>query len=256
MLTKSASPVLRTAKLAKLTLDLRWQEVFRRYDANDPHTRGELYILSDSQAILHSLYGLSDPSVVQTEGIENNDQYYNHAAKCLVDGARKELDAYKKGLYFECTHRHTAREQIRGGGRSAVAAALRPMLRQPQTVDLAAQDVEDVSTMCWSSVPLHDVLMAKTPADAVAENEYVDGLLPISTTHREKNPSVSRVIAPSLVARKVPAKEMKTNQAVIDALKVEVRKHLDAPWPKCPVRNPKGNKKGTWDVSTVIEKTK
>ena len=69
LLTTSASPVMRTAKLAKLTLDLRWQEVYRRYDAKHPHDRGELYIMSDSQAILKSLYGLSDPSVVQTEGI-------------------------------------------------------------------------------------------------------------------------------------------------------------------------------------------
>ena len=34
-----------------------------------------------------------------------------------------------------------------------------------------------------------------------------------------------------------------------------MQKHLNAPWPKCNIRNPKGTKKGTWDVSTVCEKS-
>ena len=86
---------------------------------------------------------------------------------CLVDGARKEFEAYKEGLYIECTNRHTARDQLREGSRHAIAAALRPITRKPETFDIAADDKEDISKQSWLEVPWHDALMATSAADAV-----------------------------------------------------------------------------------------
>ena len=72
--------------------------------------------------------------------------------------------------------------------------------------------------------------------------------------HRDKIPDISKLVCPSLVARKVPKSEMRTNPDAQAALKAELQKQLNAPWPQCPRRNPTGKGKGTWDVSTVCEK--
>ena len=77
---------------------------------------------------------------------------------------------------------------------------------------------------------------------------------PSTPTHRDKIPDVSRVVFPAFVAKKLSRKEVAASDAARQSLEAERVKLTTMPWPKCPKRNPTGNGKGTWDITTVIEK--
>ena len=59
---------------------------------------------------------------------------------------------------------------------------------------------------------------------------------------------------PAFVAKKLSRREINASSDAKDSLEAERIKLTTMPWPPCPKRNPTGKGKGTWDVSTVIEK--
>jgi hypothetical protein len=63
LVAASDSPVLYAAKLAKVTVDCRWEEVFRRYEPAIPQDPGRIYVMSNNSQIRKSMYGFRDPAL-------------------------------------------------------------------------------------------------------------------------------------------------------------------------------------------------
>ena len=267
LLAATDSPVMSAAKLAKMTVDSRWEEVFRRYDPRDPWTRGKYYVMSNNAQVRRAMYGFMDPELaaplcVPADGESPalpNAEFVRMLAAMLMDGARVDHSEFKYGMYQLMRNPTAPTNHVRDKCRLAIVRALRP---RENSGSLTAATVLPASPACPST-------LVSLPADLGSWTSGIFDMNPdrvhnrliasdiqdaISTEHRDRIPDISRLVCPSLVARKVPRSELKTNPEVRAAMKAELEKQLNAPWPKCPRRNPTGKGKGTWDISTVCEK--
>ena len=95
LLAATDSPVMCAAKLAKITIDCRWEEVFRRYDPQDPWTRGKYYVMSNNAQVKRAMYGFMDQSLTSQRAVgEVNDsqalpesEFVRMLSAMLMDGA-------------------------------------------------------------------------------------------------------------------------------------------------------------------------
>ena len=180
-------------------------------------------------------------------------------AAMLMDGARVDHSEFKYGMYQLMRNPTAPTNHVRDKCRLAIVRALIP---RENSGSLTAATALPASPACPSP-------LASLPADLGGwksgifdmNSDRVHSRLiasdvqdTISKEHRDHIPDISRLVCPSLVARKVPKSELKTNPEVRAAMKAELEKQLNAPWPKCPRRNPTGKGKVTWDISTVCEK--
>ena len=267
LLAATDSPVMCAAKLAKITIDCRWEEVFRRYDPQDPWTRGRYYVMSNNAQVKRAMYGFMDPALTSQRAVgEVNDSlalpetdFVRMLAAMLMDGARVDHSEFKYGMYQLMRNPTAPTNHVRDKCRLAIVRALRPREASssltaaaglqtspacPSTLVSPTADLGSWTSGIYDMNPdrIHNRLIASDIQDV------------ISTEHRDRIPDISRLVCPSLVARKVPRSELKTNPEVRAAMKAELAKQLNAPWPKCSRRNPTGKGKGTWDISTVCEK--
>ena len=267
LLAATDSPVMCAAKLAKITIDCRWEEVFRRYDPQDPWTRGKYYVMSNNAQVKRAMYGFMDPALTSQRAVgEVNDSlalpetdFVRMLAAMLMDGARVDHSEFKYGMYQLMRNPTAPTNHVRDKCRLAIVRALRP--REASSSLTAAAGLQ-TSPACPSALvsPTADLGSWTSGIYDMNPDRIHNRLIAsdiqdvISTEHRDRIPDISRLVCPSLVARKVPRSELKTNPEVRAAMKAELAKQLNAPWPKCSRRNPTGKGKGTWDISTVCEK--
>ena len=208
------------AKLAKLTIDLRWEDVFRRYDAKSPWERGSVYIMSNNSCVRRSMYGFKDPALEDPTALQKvpPKEFTRMLAAMLMDGARVDHSEYKFGLYQLMRNPQVVQHRLRDHCRVAIAHALRPRDTNSLTADgspASATCPALASREAGQADDLHYRLMSRTPDDIIP--------------HEHRDDTISKVIYPSLVARKVPKAEMRTNPDVIVPMKDELFKQLNAP---------------------------
>ena len=267
LIAATDSPVMCAAKLAKITIDCRWEEVFRRYDPQDPWTRGKYYVMSNNAQVKRAMYGFMDPALTSQRAVgEVNDslalpesEFVRMLAAMLMDGARVDHSEFKYGMYQLMRNPTAPTNHVRDKCRLAIVRALRP---REASSSLTAAAALQTSPACPSTLvsPTADLGSWTSGICDMNPDRIHNRLIAsdiqdvISAEHRDRIPDISRLVCPSLVARKVPRSELKTNPEVRAAMKAELEKQLNAPWPTCSRRNPTGKGKGTWDISTVCEK--
>ena len=122
------------AKLAKMTVDSRWEEVFRRYDPRNPWTRGKYYVMSNNTQVKRAMYGFMDPELAASLFVpaecENpalpQAEFVRMLAAMLMDGARVDHSEFKYGMYQLMRDPTAPTNHVRDKSRLAIVRALRP----------------------------------------------------------------------------------------------------------------------------------
>ena len=117
-------------------------------------------------------------------------------------------------------------------------------------------DAESDSKVIAASRPTTDLTNAQYCIETARDDDVVVPVgmhIAAAGEHREITPDVSRICFPITVAKKVPRSKWK-EPAVAAALKAELDKLMNIPWPQDAAKNPTTKGKGVWDVSKVREK--
>ena len=120
-----ASPVRHAAKLAKITMDQHWEEVWRAYDPKDFDNKGRLHVLSNSTYVRAEMYGFKDPSIrTDYSREETSDEFINMLACMLLGGVRENHSSFTWELRYILTNRAKAMACCRAECRRDIARAL------------------------------------------------------------------------------------------------------------------------------------
>ena len=175
LIAAADSPVLNAAKLAKVTVDCRWEEVFRRYDPAHPWDRGRLYIMSNNTQIRKSMYGFRDPALgpdafggspqaaasdigasrgspqAAADAALPHGEFVRMLAAMLMDGARVDHSEFKYGMYQLMRTPSAPTNQVRDKCRLAIVRALRPREKPSGGSPQAAAVGSSASPACPAS---------------------------------------------------------------------------------------------------------
>ena len=255
LVTSPTSPLRWTAKLAKLTVDYHWEDVYRTYDPANPLDSGRLMIQTNNTAVRYNMYGFRDPTTIPAPDAAlaaSDAEYLSDLAGMLMRGARQNHAAAKRVLTELLQENPKDDTRLRKMVTEDVVQAMRVPRRRH-----AAKTAASVPAL-YTVVERDDRVSGSPAAPA-----FLSTKAKAKSEHQERNPDVSKVVLPMFaVARKVPRSEW-GNAECADALNVEMKKQLEAPWPKggmpdsvrAAQRNPTGKGCSTWITDQVCEES-
>ena len=284
LITSPSGPLRFTAKLAKLTVDYHWEDVYRTYDPANPQNLGRLMIQTNNTAVRYNMYGFRDPMTIPAVDAElapSDAAYLSDLAGMLLRGAQQHHAVSKRVLteLMQADPNDDSRLQklVKEDVRQAMQVPRKRKTATPAVPTsnsvgggLAAPAhtvvdwVNDVSIgVSGGQAASAHILPAEAQLGFVSHEWTEPDSTPVGypcptetelrSKHRERD--VSKIVLPMFaVARKVPRGEWGSEECQ-EALKAEMTKQLSAPWPKCPKRNPTGKGCGTWDNSKVCEES-
>ena len=108
---------MQCAKLAKITVEMHWEEVWRRYDPAAPWDRGQWYYLTNNSHIRERMYGILPymDQAIPWKGLKDQilSPTIENLTRTILDGVRANMSAYKRGLWVVMNNRQVLKDNLR-----------------------------------------------------------------------------------------------------------------------------------------------